>query len=127
MTFGDDVMIGPNCCFSTAGPPLDAETRDQGLEYAYPITVGSHMSGFGANVTVLPGVTIGDNSVIGAGRCGDPRYSRRSGGGGPPAGCCGKSPRKIKWFLKGSKAKKKPGRAVWQRGPWFFYIVVTVT
>ena len=66
VTFGDDVMIGPNCCFSTAGHPLDAETRDQGLEYAYPITVGSHVW-FGANVTVLPGVTIGDNSVIGAG------------------------------------------------------------
>lgn len=66
VTFGDDVMIGPNCCFSTAGHPLDAETRDQGLEFAYPITVGSHVW-FGANVTVLPGVTIGDNSVIGAG------------------------------------------------------------
>lgn len=64
--FGDHVLIGPNCCFSTAGHPLDVCRRNQGLEYAYPITVGSNVW-FGANVTVLPGVTIGNNCVIGAG------------------------------------------------------------
>lgn len=64
--FGDNVFIAPNCTFSTAGHPLDAEQRNQGLEYAYPITVGDNVW-FGASVTVLPGVTIGSNVVIGAG------------------------------------------------------------
>lgn len=64
--FGDNIFIAPNCTFSTAGHPLDSERRNLGLEYAYPITVGSNVW-FGANVTVLPGVTIGSNTVIGAG------------------------------------------------------------
>lgn len=64
--FGDNVFIAPNCCFSTAGHPLDVEQRNLGLEYAYPIIVGNNVW-FGAGVTVLPGVKIGDNSVIGAG------------------------------------------------------------
>lgn len=46
--------------------PLDCHIRNQGLEDAKPITVGSNVW-FGGNVTVLPGVTIGDNVVIGAG------------------------------------------------------------
>ena len=64
--FGDNVFIAPNCIFSTAGHPLDTQQRNQGLEYAYPITVGDNVW-FGASVTVLPGVTIGSNTVIGAG------------------------------------------------------------
>lgn len=64
--FGSHVFIAPNCGFYTAGHPLDVEQRNQGLEYAYPITVGDNVW-FGANVAVLPGVTIGENSVIGAG------------------------------------------------------------
>ncbi len=64
--FGDNVFIGPNCCFSTAGHPIDEKQRNEGLEYAFPIKVGNSVW-FGANVTVLPGVTIGDNVVIGAG------------------------------------------------------------
>lgn len=66
ITFGDNVFIGPNCCFSTAGHPLDVERRNEGLEFAYPISVGNNVW-IGANVVVLPGVTIGDGSVIGAG------------------------------------------------------------
>ena len=64
--FGDHVFVGPNCVFSTAGHPLDVEQRNQGLEYAYPIHVGNNVW-FGAGVTVLPGVTIGDDTVVGAG------------------------------------------------------------
>lgn len=66
ITFGDNVFIAPNCCFSAAGHPIDARQRAEGLEYAYPITVGNDVW-FGAGVTVLPGVTIGSNVVIGAG------------------------------------------------------------
>ena len=40
--------------------------RIQGLEYAYPITIGNNVW-IGAQVCVLPGVTIGDNTIIGAG------------------------------------------------------------
>ena len=66
VTFGDNVFVAPNCGFYTAGHPLDATERNKGLEYARPITVGNNVW-FGANVTVLPGVIIGDNCVIGAG------------------------------------------------------------
>lgn len=66
VTFGDNVFVAPNCGFYTAGHPIDFERRNQGLEYAYPITVGSNVW-IGAGVQVMPGVTIGDNSVIGGG------------------------------------------------------------
>lgn len=66
VTFGDNVFIAPNCSFYTAGHPLDAKTRNKGLEYAKPIKVGNDVW-IGGNVVVLPGVTIGDNVVIGAG------------------------------------------------------------
>lgn len=66
VTFGDNVFIGPNCSFYTAGHPIDAETRNKGLEYGKKISVGNNVW-FGGNVVVLPGVTIGDNAVIAAG------------------------------------------------------------
>lgn len=49
-----------------AGHPLDAGQRAAGLEFSREIRVGNNVW-FGAGVTVLPGVTIGDNTVIGAG------------------------------------------------------------
>lgn len=64
--FGDNVFIAPNCSFYTAGHPLDVEQRNEGLEYALPITVGDNVWICG-NVTVIPGVTIGSDSVIAAG------------------------------------------------------------
>lgn len=64
--FGDNVFIGPNCGFYTAGHPLDAERRIKGLEYALPIRVGNKVW-FGGNACVMPGVSIGDGAVIGAG------------------------------------------------------------
>ena len=66
VSFGDNVFIGPNCGFYTAEHPLDAKVRNQGLEFAKPIKVGNNVW-FGGNVTVLAGVEIGDNVVIGAG------------------------------------------------------------
>lgn len=66
VTFGDNVFIGPNCCFTTAEHPTDPEQRKSGLEIAKPVTVGSNVW-IGAGSTVLAGVTVGDNTVIGAG------------------------------------------------------------
>lgn len=66
VNFGDNVFVAPNCGFYTAGHPLDVDLRNDGLEYARPITIGNNVW-IGAQVCVLPGVTIGDNCVIGAG------------------------------------------------------------
>ncbi|MCX8534276.1 sugar O-acetyltransferase [Chryseobacterium luquanense] len=66
VTFGDNVFIAPNCGFYTAGHPLDVEKRNKGLEDAKPIIVGNNVW-IGGGCTILPGVTIGDNTVIGAG------------------------------------------------------------
>lgn len=66
VTIGNHVFIAPNVGIYTAGHPLDMEQRIGGLEYAYPITIGNHVW-IGAHVAILPGVTIGDNTVIGAG------------------------------------------------------------
>lgn len=66
VAFGDNVFLGPGCGFHTAGHPLDAGRRNAGLEYAWPITVGSNVW-IGAGVHVLPGVSIGDDTVVGAG------------------------------------------------------------
>lgn len=64
--FGSNVFIGPNCGIYTAGHPLDAERRNQGLEYAKSIEIGDNVW-LGGNVVVCPGVKIGNNAVIGAG------------------------------------------------------------
>lgn len=66
ITIGDNVKIGPRANLLTAGHPIDAETRISLLEFAAPISIGDN-TWLGGNVTVLPGVTIGSNSVIGAG------------------------------------------------------------
>ena len=66
ITFGDNVFIGPMCGFYTAIHALNAELRNQAYEKALPITVGDNVW-FGGSCTILPGVTIGSNTVIGAG------------------------------------------------------------
>lgn len=66
VVFGDNVFVGPNCGFYTAGHPIDFEKRNMGLEYARPITVGDNVW-IGAGVHVMPGVRIGNNVVIGGG------------------------------------------------------------
>ena len=64
--FGDDVLIGPDCTFVTATHPTDPIKRKEGYQQFKNITVGNNVW-FGARVTVCPGVSIGDNCVIGAG------------------------------------------------------------
>ena len=66
ITFGKKCFVGPNCGFYTALHPLDVAKRNAGFEQAKPITIGDNVW-LGGNVVVLPGVTIGSNSVIGAG------------------------------------------------------------
>lgn len=66
VSIGNNVMFGPRVNLFTAGHPLDAEVRNSGLEYAHPIKINDNVW-IGGNVTVLPGVTIGKNSVVGAG------------------------------------------------------------
>lgn len=66
VTFGNHVFIAPNCTFTTAEHALDAQQRNEGLEVALSIHVGDNVW-FGAGVTVLGGVTIGENTVIAAG------------------------------------------------------------
>lgn len=66
ITFGDNVLIGPDCTFVTATHPTDHARRLAGFMTFQPITVGNNVW-FGAGVTVCPGVTIGDDCVIGAG------------------------------------------------------------
>lgn len=66
VVFGDNIFIGPNCGFYTSEHPIDADTRNKGLESAKPITIGNDVW-IGGNVVVVGGVTIGNNTVIGAG------------------------------------------------------------
>lgn len=63
---GNQVMIGPNVTICTTGHPVYPQYREMGAHYSLPIHIGNKVW-IGANSVVLPGVTIGDNSVIGAG------------------------------------------------------------
>ncbi|KXT68259.1 Maltose O-acetyltransferase [Streptococcus gordonii] len=66
ITIGNNAMIGPNCQFLTPLHPLNPEERNSGIEYGAPITIGDNFWA-GGGVTVLPGVTLRDNVVAGAG------------------------------------------------------------
>ncbi len=66
VVFGDNVRIGPDCTFSTPHHPVDPQKRLEGWQIHKPIHVGDNVW-FGSGVNVLPGVTIGSNTVIGAG------------------------------------------------------------
>lgn len=62
---GDNCFIGPNCGMYTAAHPIFFEERNKGLEKALPINIGDNVW-IGGDVTILPGTSIGNNSVIGA-------------------------------------------------------------
>lgn len=63
---GDNLQMGPAVQVYTATHPLEADVRRSGLEYARPVSIG-HDVWIGGGAIILPGVTIGDRSVIGAG------------------------------------------------------------
>ena len=63
---GDYTMFGPNVVLATAGHPICPELREKVYQYNMPIHIGRNCW-LGAGVIVMPGVTIGDNTVIGAG------------------------------------------------------------
>ena len=63
---GDNTMFGPNVTLATAGHPLAPELREHVYQYNAPIYIGKNCW-LGAGVIVMPGVSIGDNTVIGAG------------------------------------------------------------
>ena len=63
---GDETMFGPNVTIATAGHPIEPTLRARGLQYNLPVRIGRNCW-LGAGVIVMPGITIGDNTVIGAG------------------------------------------------------------
>lgn len=63
---GENVQIAPNVSIYTAGHPVHPESRNSGYEYGIDITIGDNVW-IGGNTCVMPGVTIGNNAVIGAG------------------------------------------------------------
>ena len=66
VTIGDDVLLAPGVQIYSAHHPLDPQTRLTLAELASPVTIGNNVW-IGGNAIILPGVSIGDNSVIGAG------------------------------------------------------------
>ena len=63
---GDHTMFAPNVILATAGHPLLGALRERNYQYNMPVRIGRNCW-LGAGVIVLPGVTIGDNTVVGAG------------------------------------------------------------
>lgn len=63
---GDNCMLAPGVHIYTATHPLDAETRNSGVEFGKPVTIG-HNVWIGGRAVINPGVTIGDNVVVGSG------------------------------------------------------------
>lgn len=66
ITIGQEVQFAPRVQIYTATHPVDAQARRSGLEYALPVVIGDG-AWLGAGAIVLPGVTIGENTVVGAG------------------------------------------------------------
>jgi maltose O-acetyltransferase len=63
---GDMTQIGPFCQILAADHSREAEVRDAGLENGKPVTIGRNVW-IGGGVLILPGVTVGDDAIIGAG------------------------------------------------------------
>lgn len=66
ITIGDYVKFGPNCVLTTASHPIEPNLRRQAYQFNRPIVIADNVW-LGSNVVVFGGVSIGENSVIGAG------------------------------------------------------------
>ena len=66
VVIGNNVQIAPNVSIYTAGHPIHPDSRNSGYEYGIPVAIGDNVW-IGGDVVILPGVTIGSNSVLGAG------------------------------------------------------------
>ncbi|MBU1362118.1 MAG: sugar O-acetyltransferase [Gammaproteobacteria bacterium] len=66
VSIGDKTQIGPGVQIMSADHPRDAAAREAGLEFGRPIRIGRNVW-IGAAAIILPGVSIGDDAVIGAG------------------------------------------------------------
>ena len=66
ITIGDYVMLGPKVALYAVGHPIDAQVRQTFLEFGRPIVIGDRVW-IGGSAVICPGVTIGENTVIGAG------------------------------------------------------------
>ncbi|MGP9581637.1 sugar O-acetyltransferase [Brachybacterium sp. AOP35-5H-19] len=97
VSFGDNVMVGPNSSFFAAGHSMDPDERRNVICTAAPITI-EHDAWIGGHCVVLAGRTIGHGAVIGAGSVVTrdiPRWSSRRG---IPAGSSARSgPRTACW------------------------------
>ncbi len=63
---GDSTMIGPNVTIATAGHPILPVLREKVYQFNLPVRIGKNCW-IGAGAIILPGITIGDNTVVGAG------------------------------------------------------------
>lgn len=66
VTFGDNCMLAPNVAIYTAGHPLHPDSRNSMYEYGIEVNIGNNVW-IGGNTVILPGVSIGDCCVVGAG------------------------------------------------------------
>lgn len=81
---GENVMLGPGVSLVTPEHPLEAEARNSGYEFGRPITIGDNCW-IGTNVTIVGGVTLGNNVVVAAGAVVKKSFSDNVVIGGVPA------------------------------------------
>lgn len=63
---GDHVMIAPNVTITATGHPAAPKLREKGMQFSIPVRIGNNVW-IGSGAIILPGVTVGDNAIIGAG------------------------------------------------------------
>lgn len=66
VNIGNNAFFAPRVCIFTASHPIDADVRNELLEFGKPVTIGNSVW-IGGNTVINPGVTIGNNVVIGSG------------------------------------------------------------